>query len=559
MRNIGEAMDGGLAVLDDRGVVEVGGPEAAALLQRLVTNDVEGLAPGEARYAALLTPQGKILVDFLVVADRERPGAFMLDVPRGLAADLAKRLTLYRLRAQVTIADRSSELAVVAHADDEAPAEALARFTDPRAPGLWRRAIVPRAALSTGSDAARAAYRLARIRAAVPEGGLDFAYGDAFPHDANLDRLAGVDFRKGCYVGQEVVSRMQHRGTARKRVVAVRFEGEAPPIGAAIVAGEAAVGTMGSAAGDAGLALVRLDRAEEAQRAAVPLTVGDIVLDARSLRLSPRLAEARQTGRQPVDDAAHICSCGARRDGAAARGWVAMPDQESDSRSEDLEAEVTRLHASLADMEARLDRERRAATAEHARLTFELGHRVKNTLSVVQSLAGQTWRKADSREEALEAFGGRIIALSRANDAIIHESWTSVAIGTIAESALRAFASHKRRLTIGGPEVRLPAGAALSLAMALHELAVNAQRHGAWLIEGGRVTLEWSTEGVPAAFLLTWTESGGPEAAPPARKGFGLRLLEQSLRSAFGRGVALAFEPAGLRIEVRAPLSAVAA
>ncbi len=249
--------------LEDRGIVEVAGAEAGELLQRLVTNDVLGLARGEARYAALLTPQGKIVVDFLIAATQD--ASFLLDCPRYLAADLAKKLTLYRLRAKATITDRSQDLGVAALWPD-APnlADALV-VRDPRHPSLGYRAVAPHAVLAdlvTSTD--QDAYAAHRIDAGVPEGGADFAYGDAFPHDANLDVLNGVDFSKGCYVGQEVVSRVQHRGTARKRIRPVIFQGTPPPAGAEVMVGEIAIGTMGSAVPGRGLAMVRIDRAAEA-------------------------------------------------------------------------------------------------------------------------------------------------------------------------------------------------------------------------------------------------------------------------------------------------------
>lgn len=255
----------GGVLLADRGVVEVGGPDAGALLQRLFTNDVTGLAGSQARYAALLTPQGKMLVDFLVTRSGGGENAgFLLDCPGALAADLAKKLTMYRLRAQVTVADRSSELGVAAFWPDR-PTLAGTTFRDPRHEALGYRIIAKRgelAPLESASDLA--AFQAHRIAAGVPEGGIDFAYGDTFPHEANLDRLHGLDFTKGCYVGQEVVSRVQHRGTARKRITPVLFEGEAPPLGSEITVGEIAIGTMGSAAEGRGLAMVRIDRAAEA-------------------------------------------------------------------------------------------------------------------------------------------------------------------------------------------------------------------------------------------------------------------------------------------------------
>ena len=253
--------------LDQRGVVEVAGPEAGALLQRLVTNDVDGIGTGEARYAALLTPQGKIVSDFLVCATGQ--DRYWLDCPRPLASDLAKKLALYRLRAQVTIADRSPDLAVWAVWPERPTVEALV-VRDPRHGSLGYRVIAAGSMPSLQTEGGEAAYRDHRIMAGVPEGGVDFAYGDTFPHEANLDRLNGLDFTKGCYVGQEVVSRVQHRGTARKRVTPVMFQGRAPSPGAEVSVGHIVIGTMGSAVeGSAaepgrGLAMIRIDRAAEA-------------------------------------------------------------------------------------------------------------------------------------------------------------------------------------------------------------------------------------------------------------------------------------------------------
>lgn len=262
--------DQGMAV--GRGVVEVAGPEARALLQRLVTNDIETLAPAEARYAALLTPQGKILVDFFVVSapTPEEPERFLLDCPAALAAELAKRLTLYRLRAKLTVADRSIDMTSVPVAEATASGDTGAVvFRDPRDPGLGFRAVGPR--LAVADMAVSPDFdRDRRITAGVPEGGLDFPYGDTFPHEANLDRLAGVDFRKGCYVGQEVVSRMQHRATTRKRVT--RFSAEVMPAsGTDVRAGDLPLGSVGSVGPGRGLALLRLDRVADAQASGTPL------------------------------------------------------------------------------------------------------------------------------------------------------------------------------------------------------------------------------------------------------------------------------------------------
>jgi folate-binding protein YgfZ len=243
--------------LKDRGVARVAGPDAAVFLQGLLTNDVEKLPVGAVRYAALLTPQGKILFDFLV--HRRGEAEFLIDAPLDKTAELVKRLGFYKLRAKVEVADASADYAVVAAPEGE-PA-------DPREPRLGARRVVARAEAPAEDEAARAAYEARRIALGVPQGGVDFAYGDAFPHDANMDLINGVDFAKGCYVGQEVVSRMKHRGGARKRVVRVALDGPAPAPGAAILDGELPVGVLGASAASEALALVRLDRVEEAQAA----------------------------------------------------------------------------------------------------------------------------------------------------------------------------------------------------------------------------------------------------------------------------------------------------
>ena len=266
----------GTAFLDDRGIVEVEGSDARALLQRLVTSDVMALSPGQARYAALLSPQGKIAVDFLIVdaTPEGGPDRFLLDCPVALAPGLAKTLTMYRLRAAVRIADLSAGLGVTAHWPDGPGSR------DPRHPALGARTIGSRGA---DEPATRLAYEAHRIALGVPDGGRDFAYGDAFPHDANLDRLGGVDFGKGCYVGQEVVSRVHHRGTARKRIVPVTFAGAAPAPGSDITVGEIAIGTMGTSLAGRGLATVRTDRAAEAAALGAPVLSGGVHL---SLALS---------------------------------------------------------------------------------------------------------------------------------------------------------------------------------------------------------------------------------------------------------------------------------
>jgi hypothetical protein len=265
------------AMLEDRGVISVSGEDATSFLQGLLTNDVERLHPSEARYAALLTPQGKILFDMIVVraAGGEEP-SYLIDCAAAQAADLAKRLGFYKLRAKVAVADVSADRAVAAlWGAEPATVEGLL-YADPRDSRLGSRAIMARPiAAAVGLEHANE-YEALRIAVGAPKGGLDFAYADAFPHDANLDLLHGVDFDKGCYVGQEVVSRMKHRGAARKRVARVKLAGPAPAPGTPVMDRELAVGALGSSSGREALALLRLDRAEEAMAAGRTLSAGGV-------------------------------------------------------------------------------------------------------------------------------------------------------------------------------------------------------------------------------------------------------------------------------------------
>jgi folate-binding protein YgfZ len=267
------------AMLEDRGVLSVSGEDATGFLQGLLTNDVERLGPSEARYAALLTPQGKILFDMIVVRAPGEEPSYLIDCTAAQAADLAKRLGFYKLRAKVAIADTSADRAVVAFWGDESPhIDEGVLYADPRDPRLGWRAILPRPIAAAVGLKHAGEYEGLRIAAGAPKGGLDFAYADAFPHDANFDLLHGVDFDKGCYVGQEVVSRMKHRGTARKRIARVKLAGPAPAPGTPVMDRELAVGALGSSSGREALALLRLDRAEEAMAAGRTLSAGGVTL-----------------------------------------------------------------------------------------------------------------------------------------------------------------------------------------------------------------------------------------------------------------------------------------
>ncbi|MEW6641997.1 MAG: folate-binding protein [Pseudomonadota bacterium] len=273
------------AFLPDRGVIKISGDDARSFLNNLVTSDIDQVRPGVARFGALLTPQGKIVADFLVTeAPAGHGGGFLLDCPLPLADALATKLSFYKLRAKVTVDNLSGGLGVLAVWDGVPATPPDLAFPDPRSEVLGWRVLVPqdlaeKATQLIGAEwVAPATYEAHRIACGVPRGGVDFAYGDAFPHETNMDRLHGVDFDKGCYIGQEVVSRMQHRGTARTRTVRLVLDQAAPAPGTSITAGDKPIGTLGSSADGKALALLRTDRASEALDAGLSLTADGVAV-----------------------------------------------------------------------------------------------------------------------------------------------------------------------------------------------------------------------------------------------------------------------------------------
>lgn len=249
-----------IAILKERAVARIAGADAAHFLDNLLTARTPAV-PGEARFSALLTPQGKIIADMIVLATE---GGFRLDVPRVVLADLIRRLQLYRLRAKVEIGVLD-DLAVAVAWGGAAPLVDTLAYDDPRLPALGRRFLLPAAEAAQLASAPEADWQAHRIALGVPEGGMDFLYGDAFPHEADMDQLGGIDFDKGCYVGQEIVSRMQHRGTARTRIIPFAVCGRPPAEGTPILAGGKTIGRLGSGMDGRALGLVRLDRLEEAR------------------------------------------------------------------------------------------------------------------------------------------------------------------------------------------------------------------------------------------------------------------------------------------------------
>ena len=261
------------SILDDRAVIALSGPDARDFLQGLVTNDVAACGRGSALYAALLTPQGKILFDFFIVPEAE--SRFLIDCAADRAAELTKRLSMYRLRAKVEIAPQP-HLGVAAIWEEDGatphPPVGAITFTDPRLSALGARMIATRDVLARAIGTfVRGDYTEHRLVLSVPDSA-DLPPDSVFALDAGLEELNGVSFKKGCYVGQEVTARMKHRATARRRFVVVESADGLPAAGTALESGGREIGTLASGEAHRALALVRLDRLAEAEAARAPVT-----------------------------------------------------------------------------------------------------------------------------------------------------------------------------------------------------------------------------------------------------------------------------------------------
>ncbi|MFE0013891.1 YgfZ/GcvT domain-containing protein [Mesorhizobium sp. NPDC059054] len=262
-------------LLADRALVSVSGLEAEHFLQNILTVDLDVLGQGEAKPGALLAPQGKILFDFLV--SRAGEDAFRLECRADIADDFIKRLMFYRLRAKVDISKQEQDVVAVSWQADSIASQndsstgvydrrfnlAVIRFYETPLPA---------------ADATLADWDAFRLSQGVAESGPDYALNDAFPHDVLLDQLDGIGFKKGCFIGQEVVSRMQHRGTARRRVLLVEAAGALPASGTELTAGGRPVGTLGSVSGTHGLAIARIDRVKAAMDASQEISAGGVTV-----------------------------------------------------------------------------------------------------------------------------------------------------------------------------------------------------------------------------------------------------------------------------------------
>jgi len=278
------------ARLPSRAVVAVSGPDARGFLQNLVSNDVDRVGPNRAIWAALLTPQGKYLFDFFIA---EAGGRLLLDCEAARAEALVKRLSLYRLRSKIEIADLSGAFAVSAVFGDGAaealglPEEAGAAaarvggvvYVDPRLAAAGARAMLPPGE-APPPEATAEEYDIWRLSLGLPDGSADLEVDKATLVESGFEALNGVDFRKGCYVGQEVTARMKHRGLAKKRLMRVAIEGAPPPPGTPILLDGREAGELRSARGGYGLALLRLEQAEAASQR-------NVTLSAEAARIRP--------------------------------------------------------------------------------------------------------------------------------------------------------------------------------------------------------------------------------------------------------------------------------
>lgn len=270
--------------INDRSIIEITGPDAAHFLERLITTDVEKLNVNELLPGALLSPQGKVLFDFLI---GKLTNGFFIDITDQLADTFAKRLKLYKLRSDVEISESIKQVTTISWENDSVPSQIDSAFIDKRFPDnekVIRRYDKNSSPIAIYEPALKQ-WDLLRIQYAIPESGKDFALNDVFPHDINFDQLGAISYKKGCYVGQEIVSRMHHRGTARRRTLIAEAEQNLPSSGT-IEANGKTIGELGTVFDRQALALVRIDRAKAAMDNGIALTVNDIPL---TLRIAPNM------------------------------------------------------------------------------------------------------------------------------------------------------------------------------------------------------------------------------------------------------------------------------
>jgi folate-binding protein YgfZ len=249
-------------ILPNRGLLRVSGDEAETFLQSLVSNDVGKATADRAVYATLLTPQGKFLHDFFIVRDAE---GFLIDCEADRLGDLKRRLTMYKLRSKVVLADESENWTVLAVLDGNLASTFVS--DDPRHPDLGKRAIVSSGQKPEGAETPFSAWDARRISLGVPDGSRDIEVEKSFLLEHRMDELNAIDFKKGCYVGQELTARTKYRGNVRKRLTLVSVEGALPPTGTPVLADGIEVGTVRTGLGDQALVMLRIERPEGALEA----------------------------------------------------------------------------------------------------------------------------------------------------------------------------------------------------------------------------------------------------------------------------------------------------
>ncbi|MBM3597436.1 MAG: folate-binding protein YgfZ [Alphaproteobacteria bacterium] len=279
-------------VLPSRGAIALTGPDARSFLQGLVSNDVTRVAKDRAIYAAFLTAQGKFLHDFFLI---ELDDALIIDCEGQRLADLKKRLGLYKLRSKIALEDASQRFVIAAAPGAEAlarlglseePGRAVAldggvAFVDPRLAAMGARFVLPR----EGAEAALAATGLAagtvdgyerlRLELGLPDGSRDLEVEKSILLENGFDELNGVDWKKGCYMGQELTARTKYRGLIKKRLMPVEIDGPLPAPGTPVLLGQQEAGELRSGQGNRALALLRLEQVEQAKSSGAPLTAGD--------------------------------------------------------------------------------------------------------------------------------------------------------------------------------------------------------------------------------------------------------------------------------------------
>jgi hypothetical protein len=265
-----------LVILEHRGLLRIEGPDARAFLQGLLSNDIERVAHDRMIWAALLTPQGKFLHDLFIV---QQGDALLIDAEAARLDDLIKRLRLYKLRSQVTLTDLRQEMAVVAlwptegEAGSALPWNGGVLAVDPRLAQAGGRAFLPRAALPA-ANASLAEWDALRLPLGLPDGSRDMEIDKAILLENGFDELQGVDWKKGCYVGQELTARTKYRGLIKKRLTPIRYDGAAPASGTILLQNGAEVGEMRSGIDGVGVALLRLEALTKDQ----PVTAGSTIL-----------------------------------------------------------------------------------------------------------------------------------------------------------------------------------------------------------------------------------------------------------------------------------------